>query len=245
MVLTKEASKEKLNSIWLHIRLLEKLGLAICGYDLPAGVVLKTEEIELRYEVSRSVVRETVRVLESLGLVLARRRLGVLVLGSASWNVYDPQVIRWRLASSERITQLRSLTELRVAIEPQAARLAANRAPLTAATNLLELSSRMQEAGRAGDQELFLSLDINFHQVILSNSGNEMFAKLNPLVAEVLRGRTHYGLMPIHPHEKVLQLHLEVASAIQKGASDFAHDAMLAIMERTLEEMNVLWVLPN
>ena len=181
------------------------------------------------------------RVLESIGLVSARRRLGVVVLPSTSWNFYDPKVIRWRLASSERIKQLRSLTELRVAIEPEAARLAAVRATHTMATELLELSERMQEAGRAGDQERFLSLDIQFHKIVLLGSGNEMFAKLDGLVAEVLTGRTHYGLMPIHPHETAIQLHSEVATAIKKGAGDSAHDAMLAIMERTLGEMSILW----
>jgi DNA-binding FadR family transcriptional regulator len=240
-----DSTNVKLTSRWLHVRMLEQLGLAICGQELPTGTVVKTEEIENQYQVSRSVVRETVRVLESMGLVSSRRRVGVLILAPTFWNLYDPQVIRWRLASSDRITQLRSLTELRVAIEPEAARLAAIRAPLTIATDLLGLSNRMRAAGQVGDQELFLSLDVHFHRLILASSGNEMFAKLDSLVAEVLTGRTHYGLMPLHPHEEAMQLHSDVASAIQKGAADLAHDAMFAIMERTMKEMSSLWKSPN
>lgn len=236
-----DSTNVKLPPRWLHGRMLEQLGLAICGQELPTGTVVKTEEIENQYQVSRSVVRETVRVLESMGLVSSRRRVGVLILAPTFWNLYDPQVIRWRLASSARITQLRSLTELRVAVEPEAARLAAIRAPLTIAADLLGLANRMRIAGQEGDQALFLSLDVQFHKLVLASSGNEMFAKLDSLVAEVLTGRTHYGLMPIHPHEEALQLHSDVASAIQKGAPDLAHDAMLAIMERTMKEMSTLW----
>lgn len=226
---------------YLHGRLVEQLGLAICGQELATGTIVKTEEFEHQYKVSRSVVRETVRVLESMGLVSSTRRVGVLVLAPSYWNLYDPQIIRWRLASSARITQLRSLTELRSAIEPDAARLAAIRAPLVDATELVTLARRMRIAGEAGDAELFLALDVHFHQLVLKSSGNEMFAKLDTLVEEVLTGRTHYGLMPSHPHEEALQLHSDVASGIQKGAPGLAHDSMLAIMQRTMEEMNRLW----
>ena len=221
--------------------MLDQLGLAVCGHQLETGMVVTIEEIENRYEVSRSVVRETVRVLESMGLVSSRRRMGVFVLPPDRWNFYDPQVIRWRLASSARIAQLRSLTELRIAIEPEAARLAAIRAPLTDASDLMGLAGRLWAAGEAGDQEQFLALDIHFHRLVLSSSGNEMFAKLHSLVGEVLSGRTNYGLMPVHPHVDALQLHVDVASAIQRGAADAAHASMLRIMQRTMSEMASIW----
>jgi DNA-binding FadR family transcriptional regulator len=76
---------------------------------------------------------------------------------------------------------------------------------------------------------------------VLSSSGNEMFAKLNTLVEEVLTGRTQYGLMPRHPHNEALQLHVDVASAIQRGNADEAHAAMLGIMERAFNEMKSIW----
>ncbi len=59
--------------------------------------MLRTDELAQRFEVSRSVMREAVRVLESMHLVESRRRVGVTVLPECEWNVYDPQVIRWRL----------------------------------------------------------------------------------------------------------------------------------------------------
>lgn len=240
-----ESEKEFAVGRGLHAQVLEQLGLAVCGQDLATGTVMKIEDIERQYGVSRSVIREAVRVLESMGLVSSRRRVGVLVLPPSEWNLYDPQVIRWRLASRARITQLRSLTELRTAIEPEAARLAAIRSPLSNASNLMSLAGQLWAAGEAGDQELFLNLDIQFHSLVLASSGNEMFAKLNSLVTEVLAGRTNYGLMPTHPHKEALQLHVDVASAIQRGAPDSAQSSMLGIMQRTMQEMSSIWDSPH
>jgi DNA-binding FadR family transcriptional regulator len=225
----------------LHALVLDKLGLAICAGDPQSGSVLRIEELEERYGVSRSVVREAIRVLASMGMVASRRRVGVQILPATEWNLYDPQVIRWRLASPGRISQLRSLTELRTAIEPEAARLAAVRAPLASASELMGLAGKLWAAGQAGDDDAFLILDIEFHRLVLASSGNEMFTKLNALVAEVLTGRTQYGLMPSHPHNEALQLHVNVASAIQRGNPTEAHDAMLGIMQRASNEMSSIW----
>jgi DNA-binding FadR family transcriptional regulator len=225
----------------LHARILDLLGLAICAGELADKAVFRIEELEERYGVSRSVVREAIRVLASMGMLESRRRVGVQILPESQWNLYDPQVIRWRLASPSRINQLRSLTELRTAIEPEAARLAANRAPLADASELMGLAGKLWAAGQSDDPEAFLVLDIEFHRLVLASSGNEMFAKLNTLVAEVLTGRTHYGLMPRHPHNEALQLHVDVASAIQRGDADAAQRAMHGIMLRAFDEMSSIW----
>lgn len=225
----------------LHAQVLDLIGLAICSGTLPSGSVVRTDELEMRYEVSRSVIREAIRVLASMGMVASRRRVGVLVLPPTDWNVYDPQVIRWRLASNSRTAQLRSLTELRTAVEPEAARLAAQRASLESASELMGLAGKLWAAGRSGDLEAFLDVDIEFHRLVLANSGNEMFSTLNTLVAEVLIGRTHYGLMPQNPADEALQLHVDVASAVQRGDGDAAHAAMLRIMKRNFNEMGTIW----
>ena len=225
----------------LHARLLDRLGLAICGGDLETGTVVRIDQIQERYGVSRSVVREAIQVLASMGMVASRRRVGVQVLPATRWNLYDPLVIRWRLASPERSAQLQSLTELRSAVEPAAARLAAQRAPLDDASELMGLAGKLWAAAQSNDAETFLMLDIRFHRLVLSSSGNEMFAKLNTLVEAVLTGRTRYGLMPRHPHEEALQLHVDVASAIQRGNGDDAQAAMLGIMQRTFNEMSSIW----
>ncbi|MGN6689109.1 MAG: GntR family transcriptional regulator, partial [Actinomycetales bacterium] len=97
-------------AVGLHARVLDDLGTAICGGDLGEGTVLYIDALADEHGVSRSVVREALRVLSSMGLVESRRRVGTTVRRQAQWNVYDPQVIRWRLASRQRNVQLRSFT---------------------------------------------------------------------------------------------------------------------------------------
>ncbi|MEV7633554.1 FCD domain-containing protein [Microbacterium sp. NPDC089318] len=220
---------------------LDTLGREICSGAIGHDSTFTTESVEARFQVSRPVVREALRALEALGLVVSKRRVGVRVQPLTHWNVYDLQVIRWRLAGPSRVAQLRSLTELRGAIEPAAARLAALRAPLNQASELVGLSGRLWAAGREGDTERFLQLDREFHALVLEMSGNEMFAQLHHLVDEVLSGRTHYGLMPQYPAHEALQMHVDIATAIQAGNAEKAASAMIAIMERTMNEMRSIW----
>ena len=150
-------------------------------------------------------------------------------------------MIRWRLASSRRLEQLQALNELRGAIEPQAARLAAGRASLDAGSDLVSQAARLWAAGQRGDNDEFLRLDIEFHAAVLKASGNPMFSQLHNLVTEVLTGRTEHGLMPHLPHHEALQLHVDVASAIQRGEANAAHAAMSRIVEQSTEEMGDIW----
>ncbi|RLK25762.1 GntR family transcriptional regulator [Micromonospora sp. M71_S20] len=225
----------------LHARVLDRLGTAICDGELAPGSVLNIDDLVDRYAVSRSVVREVLRVLASIGFIETRRRVGVMIRPSEDWNVFDPQVIRWRLASAGRIVQLRSITELRTAIEPHAAWLAAGRVGHDEASDLVGLAAKMWAAGKAGDEERFLQLDIEFHRRILVASGNEMFVRLQDLIAEVLTGRHQHHLMPHHPHEQALQLHAEVAQAIQRRDGERARRAMVQLMEQAFDEMSSIW----
>ncbi|MEU7999243.1 FadR/GntR family transcriptional regulator [Micromonospora sp. NPDC049060] len=225
----------------LHARVLDRLGTAICDGELTPGSVLNIDDLVDRYAVSRSVVREVLRVLASIGFIETRRRVGVMIRPSEHWNVFDPQVIRWRLASAGRIVQLRSITELRTAVEPHAAWLAASRVGHDEASDLVGLAAKMWAAGKAGDEERFLQLDIEFHRRILVASGNEMFVRLQDLIAEVLTGRHQHHLMPHHPHEQALQLHAEVAQAIQRRDGERARQAMVQLMEQAFDEMSSIW----
>ena len=225
----------------LHSRVLDELGQAICEGRMPADSTFTAEALENKYHVSRSVIRESLRALEAMGMVTSKRRVGNRVLPITDWNVYDLRVIRWRLAGKGRLDQLRSLTQLRTAIEPEAARLAASRAELGQASDLVGLSGRLWAAGRAGDQELFLAIDVQFHALVMEMSGNEMFTRLSNLVSEVLIGRTNYGLMPKFPHDEALQMHVDVANGIQSGNAETAASAMVGIMHRTEKEMAQIW----
>lgn len=225
----------------LHTQVLDRLGLAIANGELPEGESVTIDDLEARYGVSRSVIRETLKVLESKGMVASRRRVGVAVLPVDNWTLYDPAIIRWRLASSHRRAQLRSLIELRLAIEPEAARLAAERSAVDDTSALMGVAAQLWAAGRGGRMEEFIELDIEFHRLLLAASGNEMFAHLDSLIGETISGRATHGLMPQTHSTSGLQLHVDVASAVQASNPTLAHDAMHEIIVLAMSELSEAW----
>ncbi|MET9118504.1 FadR/GntR family transcriptional regulator [Streptomyces longwoodensis] len=224
----------------LHGRVLDTLGPAITAGEYPPGSVLRTDELAQRFDVSRSVMREAVRVLESMHLVASRRRVGVTVLPSAEWNVYDPQVIRWRLAGADRPRQLRSLTVLRSAVEPVAAGLAARHATAEQCAALTECALGMVATSRGHRLEEYLVHDMAFHRVILTASGNEMFARLGDVVAEVLTGRTQHEVMFPDPDPAAVTLHVQVAEAVREGDAARAEALTREITVGALQELDIL-----
>lgn len=104
---------------------------------------------------------------------------------------------------------------------------------------LLDLAVRMRRTGEDGDLETFLALDVRMHELLLRSSGNEMFGSLADVVAEVLAGRTHLGLMPASPVPEALDQHEAVARAVAAGDPAAAQAAMSAIVgevQRTLTD---------
>lgn len=219
----------------LHDDVLDALGCRIVSGELAAGTVLTLDDIDTEYDVSRSVSREAVRVLASMGMVASRRRVGLTVQPRTGWQVFDPRLIRWRLDSDDRAAQLRSLGELRSGFEPVAAGLAAVRATPEQCGALTTAVSDMVVHGRAGDLEAFLAADIVFHRVLLDASGNEMLAALDGVVAEVLSGRTHHHLMPSKPKSEAIDLHVEVARAVRAGDALAARAAMESIISEATD----------
>lgn len=220
-----------------HASVLSALGGRIASGRLAPGSVLNLESICSEYAVSRSVAREAIRVLESMGLVASRRRVGITIQPRTRWNVFDPRVIRWRLDEGDRDEQLMSLSELRRGIEPVAAALAAQRANPHQCRILAAAVSDMVMHGREGDLESYLLADTVFHRTLLEASGNEMLSALDGLVAEVLSGRTHHGMMPDRPNPEAIALHDEVARAVRLGDSAAAEQAMRSIIEEAAEAM--------
>ncbi len=219
----------------LHGNLVTALGTAIVSGKYSPGQVLTLDGVSAEYGLSRSVAREAIRVLESMGMVASRRRVGITIQPSENWNVFDPWLIRWRLESGDRTAQLVSLSELRRGFEPAAAALAARRADPHQCRIMAAAVSDMVMHGRSGDLDAYLIADKIFHHTLLEASGNEMFRALNGVVAEVLTGRTHHGMMPETPNPKAIELHDEVARAIRLGDEAAAEHAMRAIIDEAAD----------
>jgi DNA-binding FadR family transcriptional regulator len=215
----------------LHERVLAVLGPAIVSGAIAEGSVLRIEQIGDDHGVSRTVARDVVKVLESLHLVTSRRRVGVTVRPRAEWNLFDPRLIRWRLAGPDRERQLRSLGELRRGVEPVAAALAAGHADPEQCARLAAAADGLATTGEAGDLAAYLAHDVAFHQALLQASGNEMFAGLAVVVGEVLAGRTEHHLMPARPEPVAIGLHADVARAVAARDAGAAEGAMRAILD--------------
>jgi DNA-binding FadR family transcriptional regulator len=218
----------------LHDNLLTALGTSIVSGAYPAGQVLTLDGVSAQHGMSRSVAREAIRVLESMGMVESRRRVGITIQPAHKWNVFDPRLIRWRLEAGDRAAQLVSLSELRRGFEPAAAALAARRADPHQCRIMAAAVSDMVVHGRSGDLAAYLLADKIFHQTMLEASGNEMFRALNGVVAEVLAGRTHHGMMPDTPNPAAIELHDEVARAIRLRDEVAAERAMRAIIDEAV-----------
>ncbi|OZM76474.1 FadR/GntR family transcriptional regulator [Pseudonocardia sp. MH-G8] len=211
-------------------RVLHAIGSAIVSGALPEGHTDTVEGLTGRTGASRSIVREALRVLGALGMISAGRRVGVKVLPRATWNVLDPLVIRWRLASPERAAQLAELRALRRAVEPEAARLAAHRPAPDQVEHLREAAAHLATSQGA---EEFLVADRRLHGLVLAMSGNAMFVRLQAVVDEALRERAHRPDRPDHavPHD--VELHLAVAEAVARHDGDRAAALMRTIIDRT------------
>lgn len=162
----------------------DTLGADIVTGAIAAPARFTLSDLSARFGISRTVAREAMRSLEQMGLVSSSRRIGITVLPQAEWNLFDPQVIRWRLECPHaRAAQQRSFQQLRLAVEPLAARLAAEHATLEQRTELRRLAARMDNPQPSTPAEAHRTY-LHFHSLILQASGNEMFGALAiPLLA--------------------------------------------------------------
>lgn len=224
----------------LHGQVVDRIGRSLAADELRAGEVLRLEDVQERYGVSRTVAREAVRVLESKRVVTSRPRVGITVRPMAGWNLYDPQVIRWRLASPQREAQLRELAELRAAVEPSAASLAASAADAAARDELSAHAGAMADAARTGDSKRFVEADAAFHRTLLGASGNGMFAQLAEVTEELLVARRDLSLMPHDIDMAAVRRHREVADAVAAGRPAEAARAVVRIVDAAHSEVERL-----
>jgi DNA-binding FadR family transcriptional regulator len=221
----------------LHAQVLTALGEDIVDGRYAVGSVLNQDELVARFSVSRSVLREVLRVLQSLGMVEPRQRVGTQVLPRHSWNFMDPQLISWRAHGTEYFVQQRELIELRLGIEPVAARLCAVRATAEDLTAISAAAAEMAAANDRGDERGFLQADMAFHALILRGSGNSVIGHFSGTVEALLRTRTREARRAITEYTpSSAHRHNELAAALERRDPDAAQSWSFALLSATLEE---------
>ncbi|MCK1798719.1 FadR family transcriptional regulator [Streptomyces sp. XM4193] len=214
----------------LHGQLVQQLGQMIVAGELGADRPLVPEEIGQRFEVSRTVVRESLRVLEAKGLVSARPNVGTRVRPVSDWNLLDPDIIEWRAFGPQREDQRRELCELRWTIEPLAARLAVGHGRDELQQRLAEMVEIMGHALGAGDAVTFGRADAEFHTLLLQAAGNKMLEHLSAIVASALEVSGGPLTGCDRPTEAAIGLHQAIVDALGGGDPAGAEHAMRQLL---------------
>jgi DNA-binding FadR family transcriptional regulator len=220
----------------LHERVIAEIGRGIVSGQWPPGTWLPSEMVLVStLGVSRTALREALRVLGAKGLIEAKQKVGTVVRPRSAWNFLDPSIISWRLDSNELEQGIADLHELRQLIEPLAASLAANHA---SADDLLRLAEAYEEMEAAGDDgAAFVDPDVRFHRGIIAGSGNLLFASLGSVIAGALEVLFRLGINNPRGQISSLPLHKAVLDAITARNASAARLAMRRLIEDSEHDM--------
>lgn len=170
----------------LTVRVALALGRAIAVGEYPPGATLPSEtELVAQFGTSRTVLREAVKMLTAKGLVDARPRRGTIVKPESEWNLADPDILSWLLHRKNVLPLILEFADVRLAIEPAAAALAARCADRKAIDEIRAALRRMRDSVKGEDD--LLASDIAFHVAILKAGGNRFFWSLRYMVEVALR----------------------------------------------------------
>jgi DNA-binding FadR family transcriptional regulator len=221
----------------LHAQVVHALGREIVDGTLAVDQVLNPDELCERFAVSRSVIRESLRALESLGMVSARPQVGTRVSPEENWDLLNPQVVLWRGEGRQYLRQMEEILELRLGVEVAAAELASRRMTPEQVDAVAAAVERMAEAAEQGDHEAFLDADVTFHEVLLRGSGNAVIAQFADTVGAVLRTRSGDAGHTIHAHTGLsIGSHRALADALRDRDADAAQAWARTIVRETLSE---------
>lgn len=220
----------------LQGRLVESLGRRIVNGLLPPGQVIDLDRFASEEDVSRTVVREAVKVLVGKGLLDARPKYGTFVRERSAWSLLDPEVIRWRSAERPDVQLLRELSEIRTILEPVIARLAAERRSSEHAAVLREAFTSMSNTMETLEQRV--ESDLRFHWLIATATGNELLQQLAGLLQPAQRFRDVLAFEHLAHDHAFLDAHREVCEGIEAGDPDAAEAAMRALVEVASEDID-------
>lgn len=222
----------------LHLTVASELGMDIVADRLPVGELVPSEpELCARFGVSRTVVREAVKLLASKGLLKTGSGIGTWVLPTNEWNFLDPMVFSWVQQSGDAASKLQHLFAFRSAIEPAAAAEAAKKATLE---QLYALESALEVMSNAKtDFDKWVEGDIAFHTALYTASNNVFMAPLANLFRQYFQMSFRVSSSNFH-HQHCLQEHRDVFEAIRARDSQRAYLAVRTLLEHADEDVRTV-----
>ncbi|AEF48072.1 GntR domain protein [Serratia sp. AS12] len=213
----------------LSYLLAEKLGQQILAGDYQAGSILPGEmELGEQFGVSRTAVREAVKMLAAKGMLLPRPRIGTRVMPQSQWNFLDQDLLTWWMTRENFDQVMQHFLILRTSLEPQACSLAAANASAQQTALLAELMAEMRALHTQFDRERWIQVDTQFHQLIYEASGNPFLTSFANLFSSVYQSY----FRAITGNEVIkLQHHQAIVDAILAGDSNQALAACQVLLK--------------
>ena len=214
-----------------HSQVVDELGRAIIGGDYPVGATLPGDiELALRFKVSRTVLREAMKTLAAKGLIVPRARIGTRVTPRNQWNLFDSDVLTWHFQVGVDAEFLTHLSQIRLAFEPFAARLAAENATDDDVKLLYRLATEMGSTDHT--PETLALADLKFHLGIAEASRNPFMRTVGSLIEAALVGVFKLSSPPLGDSRtaEISASHRLIVDAIAARDAEAAAQAMQAVI---------------
>lgn len=221
----------------LHGQVAHEIGARIIRGELAPGETLPNEaDLSLELKVSRTALREAIKLLAAKGLVESRPKTGTRIRPRTSWNMLDPDVLSWLVSDGAFEDYADDLFEMRRVVEPAAAAIAATRGDKAAIAEIKKAYEGMVVAGE--NIEAGVDPDLRFHQAILLATGNEFIAPLGALIDSALA--TSFRISSSRPGAKINSLprHEAVLKAITRGDGEGARRAMEVLLSDAMDDFH-------
>jgi len=220
----------------LSEQIVQQIGLSIMCNDFKPGEALLSEpELSLQFNVSRSVLREALKMLGAKGLIQSRPKIGTRVRPRAEWNLLDPDVLAWQYEIGPDRSFLQTICEIRLMFEPMTARLAAARATADEIASIEDCCQQLQAA--VDSIEAYIPADLQFHTAICAAAHNELLQKITvTLDTPLLASRVITAQIP-GANREVMPLHWAITEAIRSRDEQAAEAAMQKLVMLTTDDI--------
>lgn len=209
----------------------------VAGTFQPGEMIDDENSLAERYSVSRVVVREAVKILVEKGMLSVRRGIGTQVRTRNNWKLLDDDVMAWHLSAPPRKEFLAQLAEIRLAVEPKAARWAAERATDEEIAGIQAACDRMAE--EQGSAERFIVADALFHKAILHAAHNEFLAAIEGVTYSALLISVRITNKDPRDNGASIPFHRDVANAIEKRDGIRAEKLTAKLLEDAVRRLNL------